>query len=199
MLKLSCDSKDISKAAKILKNGGVVVFPTDTVYGIGCDPYNERAVKVIYKIKKRDSKKLFPVLGYSIKDLEKIAEFSEKSKKIAQKFWPGPVTLILKIKDENIKKSLNLSDKIAVRVPKNRCILGLLKKCKLIVGTSANVSGTLSFNDPKECLSNLTGYDAFIDGGKIGSSGESTLIEVDEELKILREGAISKKEIMNLF
>ena len=128
MMNVSSDIKGIEIAAKSLQDGGVVVFPTDTVYGIGCDPYNANAVKTIYKIKKRDESKLFPVLGYSREDLEKIVEFNEKSKKIADKFWPGQVTLILKIKDEKIKKSLNLGEKIAVRIPKNKCVLSLLKK-----------------------------------------------------------------------
>jgi len=198
-LNVSCNSQGIAEAVKTLENGGVVVFPTDTVYGVGCDPYNENAVKKIYKIKRRDASKLLPVLGYSFKDLSNIVEFSEKSKKIAEKFWPGPVTLLLKIKDEKIIKSLNLDDKIAVRVPNNKCLLDLLEKCKLIVGTSANVSGTKSFNDSKECLSNFTGYDVFIDGGKIESRGESTLIEINEELKIIRKGIVSKEEILDLF
>jgi L-threonylcarbamoyladenylate synthase len=198
-LKVLCNSQGISEAVKTLENGGVIVFPSDTVYGVGCDPYNEDAVKKIYKIKRRDPSKLFPVLGNSFEELLKIAEFSEKSTKIAEKFWPGPVTLLLKIKDEKIKKSLHLDDKIAVRVPKNKCLLDLLEKCKLIVGTSANFSGTKSFNDPEECLSNFTGYDIFIDGGIIDSVGESTLIEINGELKILRRGIVSEKEILDFF
>ena len=180
MLNVSCDTKGVEIAVKTLQNGGVVVFPTDTVYGIGCDPYNADAIKTIYKIKKRDDSKLFPVLGYSREELEKIVEFDDKSKKIADKFWPGQVTLILKIKDEKIKKSLNLEEKIAVRIPKNRCIMSLLKNCKLLVGTSANISGTSSFKDPSECRNNITGYDVFIDDGIIQSSGESTVVEIDD-------------------
>jgi len=198
MLKVSCDTKGVEIAVKTLQNGGIVVFPTDTVYGIGCDPYNADAIKTIYKIKKRDDSKLFPVLGYSREELEKIVEFDDKSKKIADKFWPGQVTLILKIKDEKIKKSLNLEEKIAVRIPKNRCIMSLLKNCKLLVGTSANISGTSSFKDPSECRNNITGYDVFIDDGIIQSSGESTVVEIDDGIKILREGVVSKESILEI-
>ncbi len=198
MLKVSYDTKGIEIAVKTLQNGGIVVFPTDTVYGIGCDPYNADAIKTIYKIKKRDDSKLFPVLGYSREELEKIVEFDDKSKKIADKFWPGQVTLILKIKDEKIKKSLNLEEKIAVRIPKNRCIMSLLKNCKLLVGTSANISGTSSFKDPNECRNNITGYDVFIDDGIIQSSGESTVVEIDDGIKILREGVVSKESILEI-
>ncbi len=198
MLKVSCDTKGIKIAVKTLHNGGVVVFPTDTVYGIGCDPYNEDAIKTIYKIKKREYSKLFPVLGYSREELEKIVEFDDKSKKIADKFWPGQVTLILKIKDEKIKKSLKLEEKIAVRIPKNRCIMSLLKNCKLLVGTSANISGTSSFKDPGECINNITGYDVFIDDGIIQSSGESTVVEINDGVKILREGVVSAESILEV-
>ena len=138
-------------------------------------------------------------MGYSKNEISKIAVFNEKSEKIAEKFWPGQITLILKLKDEKIKKSLNLGDKIAVRVPDNQCILSILKECKLLVGTSANISGTLPFTDPNECAKNISGYDVFIDGGKISSTGESTVVEIGDDLKILREGGVSKQEIIDLF
>jgi len=198
-LKVNCDSEGIDIAINTIHRGGVVVFPTDTVYGMGCDPYSKDAVMSIYKIKKRHGSKFVPVLGYSKNEISKIAVFNEKSEKIAEKFWPGQITLILKLKDEKIKKSLNLGDKIAVRVPDNQCILSILKECKLLVGTSANISGTLPFTDPNECAKNISGYDVFIDGGKISSTGESTVIEIGDDLKILREGSVSKQEIINLF
>ena len=199
MLNVVCNAQGIELAVKTFHNGGLVVFPTDTVYGIGCDPYNSDAVNAIYKIKKRDKKKIFPVLGYSKDEIAKIAIFDEKLDRVAEKFWPGQVTLLLKIKEMTLKKSLKIEDKIAVRVPNNKCVLSLLKECKLIVGTSANISGMQSFKDPNECRSKFTGYDTFVDGGIISSIGESTIVEMDDKLKILREGTISEKEILNVF
>ncbi len=107
--------------------------------------------------------------------------------------------MILNLKDEKLKRSLNLDKKIAVRVPNNPCLLSILKECKLIVGTSANLSGAQSFNNPDECFKKIDGYDVFVDGGVISSKGESTVIELDKDLKILRQGIISKKEIMDIF
>jgi len=177
-----------------------VIFPTDTVYGIGCDPYNQKGVLSLYKIKKREKTKPFPVIGYSKKELEKIAEFDNKAEKIAEMFWPGPITLILKIKDENIKKSLGLGKKIAVRVPDNQCILSLLKECKLLVATSANISGNTSPVDPNDCERNLNGYDLLIDGGILSDNGESTIVEIDEgEVRIVRNGSISEEELKKIF
>ena len=199
-MKVSCDKDGVETAVKSIRNGGVILFPTDTVYGFGCDPYNPEAIKKIYKIKKRESSKLFPILAYSKKDLSDIVVFDEKSNKIAEKFWPGQVTLVLEIKDKKIKKSMNAQSKIAVRVPNNSCALALLKECKLLVGTSANVSGMSSFTNPDDCFDNISGYDIFVDGGTITGSGESTIVEVDDDkLVIHRKGAVSETEIMKLF
>ena len=199
-MKISCNNLDIQKTVQIINKGGIVIFPTDTVYGIGCDPYNQKGVLSLYKIKKREKTKPFPVIGYSKKELEKIAEFDNKAEKIAEMFWPGPITLILKIKDENIKKSLGLGKKIAVRVPDNQCILSLLKECKLLVATSANISGNTSPVDPNDCERNLNGYDLLIDGGILSDDGESTIVEIDEgEVRIVRNGSISEEELKKIF
>ena len=198
-MKISCNDVDIQIATKAINNGAIVIFPTDTVYGLGCNPYNHDAVLSLYEIKKRKKTKPFPVIGYSKKELEKIAEFNSLEEKIAEKFWPGPITLILKIKDKEIQKSLDLEGKIAVRVPNNQCVLALLKECKLLVGTSANISGTTPFNDPKECDKNLSGYDLLIDGGIISSQGESTIVEIENnDVKILRKGSVSEEMIKEL-
>ena len=196
---MKCDQEGINIAVKTIKNGGTIVFPTDTVYGIGCDPYNQNAIKSIYQIKKRIHSKLFPILGFSKKELLEVAIFDEKANKIADKYWPGQITLVLKLRDKKLKQILNLDDKIAVRVPNNECVLAILKECKLIVGTSANISGSQSFNNPEECVRNISGYDLFVDGGIISSKGESTVIEIDKELKVKRKGVISEEEIMELF
>ena len=199
-MKIPCNNLDIQKTVQIINKGGIVIFPTDTVYGIGCDPYNQKGVLSLYKIKKREKTKPFPVIGYSKKELEKIAEFDNKAEKIAEMFWPGPITLILKIKDENIKKSLGLGKKIAVRVPDNQCILSLLKECKLLVATSANISGNTSPVDPNDCERNLNGYDLLIDGGILSDNGESTIVEIDEgEVRIVRNGSISEEELKKIF
>jgi L-threonylcarbamoyladenylate synthase len=199
-MRVYCDLEGINIAVKSIREGGIVIFPTDTVYGIGCDPYNKEAVEKIYKIKKRKQEKLFPILGFSKNELSKIVNFDEKSNKIAEKFWPGQITLILPLKDKKLKASMNLMDKVAVRVPQNDCALSILEKCNLIVGTSANVSGLSSFTDPDECAKSISDYDVFVDGGKITGKGESTVVEIkDKEIEIIRKGNISKEEILNLF
>ncbi|MGB1665165.1 MAG: L-threonylcarbamoyladenylate synthase [Nitrosopumilus sp.] len=195
-MKVNCDNDGIKKVVEIFKNGGVIVFPTDTVYGIGCDPYNENAVKKIYEIKSRDKIKSLPVLAYSIDIVKQIVMIDKLTEKIVEKYWPGPLTLILKLKDQKLKKSLNLEEKIAIRIPNSECTLKLLKECNLLVGTSANVSGDSSFTDPQKCIENLKNYDAFVDGGTITSKGESTIIEIEnEKIHVIREGALKKEDI----
>ena len=196
VMKVNCDNNGIKKVVEIFKNGGVIVFPTDTVYGIGCDPYNENAVKKIYEIKSRDKIKSLPVLAYSIDIVKQIVMIDKLTEKIVEKYWPGPLTLILKLKDQKLKKSLNLEEKIAIRIPNSECTLKLLKECNLLVGTSANVSGDSSFTDPQKCIENLKNYDAFVDGGTITSKGESTIIEIEnEKIHVIREGALKKEDI----
>ena len=198
-MNVQCNEEGIKVALEAIKKGGVVVLPTDTVYGIGCDPYNHEAVKTIYKIRGREKTKLLPVLGYSKEEIEKIAFFDELSEKIANKFWPGAVTLILKVKKREIANSLNLKGKIAVRVPNHSCLLSLLKECKLLVGTSANLSGLPPFKDSSEIPSKISGYDVLLDGGKISDSAESTIVEViDNKLEIIREGKVKEKELMSI-
>ena len=197
MMRVDCDKEGINKAAKIISHGGIAIFPTDTVYGMGCDPYNKTSIEKIYKIKARDAAKSVPILTHSVETAEKIVQFDQLTRKIVEKNWPGPLTVILKVKDAKIKESLNLKNKIAIRIPDHKCTLELLKKCEFLVGTSANVSGDLPYTDPEKCLKNLQNYDVFVDGGTITSKGESTIIEIeDEEIKIIREGSLTKEEIL---
>jgi len=196
-MKVNCDDNGIKKSVEIIENGGIIVFPTDTVYGIGCNPYDANAVKKIYQIKSREKIKSLPVLASSIEIVKQISTIDEFTEKIIKKYWPGPLTLILKLKDKNLKKSLNLEDKIAVRIPNSVCTLKLLNKCNLIVGTSANVSGDSSFTNPQECMKNVKNYDVFVDGGTITSKGESTIIEIEnEKIHVIREGALKKEDIV---
>ena len=198
-MKVSCDSQGTEKAKQIIDNGGIVIFPTDTVYGIGCDPYNKTAVKKIYEIKSRKETKSMPILAYSKEVVSKIAKLDEHSEKLAKKFWPGPLTLILELSDDRLKKSLKINDSIAVRVPKNNCTLQILKKCNFLIGTSANITGKEPFTDPAECYQNLSDFDLFLDGGKILGGMPSTIVDArNGELKIIREGALTKKELMKI-
>ena len=195
-MKMDCNEKGIEKTWQIIKKGGIAIFPTDTVYGIGCNPYNINAVKKIYEIKSREKIKSLPVLAYSLDIVKEITCIDSFTEKIIKKYWPGPLTLILKLTDKKLKRSLKLDKKIAVRIPDSKCTLKLLEKCGLLVGTSANISGNSSYTNPNECIKNIKNYDIFLNGGTITSKGESTIIEIEnEKIKMIREGTLKIKDI----
>ena len=197
MKQVSSDSAGIASAIESIKNGGVVIFPTDTVYGIGCDPYNEGAVERIYGLKNRDNTKPLPILGYSKRILENIVEFDKTTNRITEKFWPGRLTIVLPLKDDKLKKLSRGTNTLAVRVPNNKCVLAFLKKCELVVGTSANISGKKPFTDPQNIENELIDCDIFLNDGIIHSSGASTVIKIEnEEITILRSGDISENDLV---
>lgn len=196
----SCSDDAVARCASIVKEGGVVVFPTDTIYGIGCDPFNDQAVGRIFAIKGRDEKKPLPVLAYNVKDAEKIVSLGITGMALAGKYWPGALTIVAPIVDLKISRRVTAGGRsLAVRVPANECVLSLLRRCRYIVGTSANPSGGRPLKSSQEVLdSSLDGYDALLDGGPVEKGVESTIVDVTGKPKVLREGAIKSKEVMEL-
>ena len=195
---VNCDENGINKIVNAYENGQIIAYPTDTVYGIGCNPFNKDSVSKIFDIKNREGGKRFPILGFSKKELEKIVEFNTIAEKISEKFWPGQITMLLPIRKE-INDKINNNGKLAVRVPNNECVLSILEQCKLIIGTSANISGEKSILDSNDCKTKLPEIDILVNGGKITTLGESTIVDfVDDQLKIIREGSISKDDIENI-
>ncbi|MGH9993951.1 MAG: L-threonylcarbamoyladenylate synthase, partial [Nitrososphaeraceae archaeon] len=187
--------------ANIVKNGGVIVYPTDTVYGIGCDPFNEKAVDRVFFVKRRVAEKALPVLSASLIDLENIVDVSVKVKKLARKFWPGPLTIICPISNKNIPPRLTANNSsLAVRIPGNLCTLSLLKLNRYLVGTSANISGQASAISPSQInTTSLASFDALLDGGTLNKYSHSTIIRFDDNddtLTVVRNGPISETDIV---
>jgi L-threonylcarbamoyladenylate synthase len=195
-----CSEDGVVRCALLVRNGGVVVFPTDTIYGIGCDPYNDSAVKRIFMIKGRDEKKPLPILTYSVQSAERIVSLSRTGRVLAERYWPGALTIVAPIIDHRISpKVMAGSSSLAVRVPANKCVLLLLRHCRYLVGTSANLSGEMALKSAQEVLdSELEGYDALLDGGAVEKGVESTIVDVEGKPKILREGAIKSSEVSQL-
>jgi L-threonylcarbamoyladenylate synthase len=196
-----CSEDAVASCALVVKNGGVVVYPTDTIYGIGCDPYNDLAVKRIFTIKGRNEKKPLPVLTYSMQDAERIVSLGRTGRTLAERYWPGALTIVAPTIDHRISPRIMAgSPSLAVRVPANNCVLLLLKHCRYLVGTSANLSGERALKSAQQVLdSRLEGYDALLDGGTVENGIESTIVSVEGKPKILREGAIKSREISHLF
>ncbi len=211
--RVPCIQQSMHDVGRTVRAGGVVVFPTDTVYGIGCSPYHGEAVRRIYEIKRRDPGKPLPILAGSAAELEGIASFGKIARRVAARFWPGRVTLVVGLRDAGVAESLGAGGgggkgtlgSVAVRVPDGGCVGSILQECGMLVGTSANVSGTGPFVDPDECIRNISGYDVFVDGGVIrGDGAESTIVDVTAadgeeggDVRILREGAVSGREVVD--
>ena len=204
---MRCDADGVGAAADAVRRGGVVAFPTDTVYGLGCDPLDASAVARVYGIKGRPSSKPLPVLGGSRDDLTRIADLGGRRGALASRFWPGPLTVLAPSKGDLLAPALAPGGVVAVRVPAGRCVGRLLEKCGLLAGTSANPSGGRPSTDPGECFEAVGELvDVFVDGGAIegpgpgAASAESTVVEVDARegrlgLRVAREGRIGRDDI----
>ncbi len=192
----------IENCANIVKDGGVIVFPTDTVYAVGCNPFNDNAVERIFHLKRRVPEKAMPVLCASLMDLENIVEVSDKVRRLARSFWPGPLTIICPLSNRNISPRLTANNSsLAVRIPGNSCTLSLLKFSRYLVGTSANISGQESVKSPSQInTSTLTDFDAVLDGGTLNKHPHSTIIRLDnsnnETLTVVRNGPITERDIV---
>lgn len=180
----------IKIAASVLRNGGLVAFPTETVYGLGANLLNKEAVGKIYRIKKRPKNKPLTVHIADIKAVKKmVGKIPSGAKRLAERCWPGPLTLVLK--DKRGRKT-------GFRMPDNRIAFLLIKKAGVpIVAPSANISGNRPPKSAKEVLRDLGGkIDMVLDGGKTRVGIESTVVDISGKgFRILREGAISKAQI----
>jgi L-threonylcarbamoyladenylate synthase len=113
-----CSEDAVARCALLVKNGGVVIFPTDTIYGIGCDPYNDAAVKRIFTIKDRDEKKPLPVLTYSVQNAERIVSLGRTGRMLAERYWPGALTIVAPIIDRRISAHV-MAGSTSVFLPAN--------------------------------------------------------------------------------
>jgi L-threonylcarbamoyladenylate synthase len=190
--------REIEKGVKILQKGGVIAFPTDTVYGLGADAFNSTAVERIYEIKNRPRHRQLPVL---IADVERLITLADPIPEIAwflaRRFWPGGLTLVLP-KTDSLPVYLAPGATIAVRVPNHPVCLAIIQHLgNPIIGTSANISGQPPALTADEVRQQLGGkIDFIINGGKCPGGKESTVVDISRESPIiLRQGIIPSHEI----
>ena len=199
MTVLKATQNNILKAAQTVKKGGTVVYPTETVYGLGCDPLNRQAVKRVLEVKGNRNKP-FPVLAANLADANKIAVVSVEGKKLATKFWPGPLTIIFPRKAVLSDVVTFGLDSVGVRIPNNDVALSLIRLSGgLLIGSSANRSGEKSPRSVQEMSEELKNMvDIVLDGGHTLQGTPSTVVDLSSDTpKILREGPINLKQILN--
>jgi len=198
------DSDQIQKVAGIVKAGGVIVYPTDTVYGIGCDPFNAIAVKRVLRMKRRGERQL-PILVSGEDKARAIVEVDATSLLLMKAFWPGALTIVLRRRAEMPSELTFGGGKLGVRMPNHGLALRIIEACGgVLTGTSANISGNPPARSVEELDSRLERrVDLVIDGGGSTLGIASTVVEIGPpgedrparaitpNVRILREGAIS--------
>ncbi len=192
---IQCNEQSIELAAGYVRDGEIIIYPTDTVYGLGCDPYNKDAVDKIFEIKDREKGKALPLLSHSLVEIDRIALLTDEIKKLAREFWPGALTVITYLKDDRLVYTLGVKDKIGVRIPDNHCALRLIEASNgMLVGTSANISGYKSVNNVKELDARLIERVKIVLDGGTTLGIESTVLDMIDK-RIVREGYIKKQQI----
>ncbi|MEE2975596.1 MAG: L-threonylcarbamoyladenylate synthase [Thermodesulfobacteriota bacterium] len=184
-----------------IKNGKTICYPTETLYGLGCAIDNDQAIAKLYEIKSREKEKKFSILFKDIKMLETYCEFNDTEKDLILHFMPGPLSMLLTIRDKNLIKDslIGSNNKINCRVSSHPFIINLFQHLDVpIISTSANISGEKNMFTFKKIYNTFHDLvDIIIDDGNIKSSSGSTIIELNgKEIKIIREGDIKEKDIM---
>jgi len=202
IIKINKNSPEVSKiklAAEVIKKGGLVAFPTETVYGLGADALNEKAVKKIFKVKGRPADDPIIVHVADRKELKRLAEeIPEEAEELIERFWPGPLTLVLKKTERVPKVTTGGLETVAVRMPDNAIALSLIKEAGTpIAAPSANLFGKPSPTSAKHVEHDLGGkVDLIIDGGSTRIGVESTVLDVTSSPPVLlRPGGVTLEEL----
>lgn len=189
----------ITSALEVLLSGGLVAFPTDTVYGVGSMAFHEKAVESIYIAKDRPMEKALPILIGDSTDLSKVAdEIPLFAMKLIARFWPGPLTVLVP-KKPTLPEAISATSTVGVRVPDHDVTRSLLRLAGPMAVTSANISGKDPPTTAQQVFEQLNGRIAMIiDGGETPGGIPSTLVDcTGDEIQVLREGPISREQLLN--
>ncbi len=189
----------IERVADVLVGGGVIGYPTETIYGIGCNAYDEKAVERIYQLKGRDRQKaMILVAGDIVQVSELVESIPSAAEKLIENFWPGPLTIVFNTSSRLKDFAFGKSKTIAIRIPDCAICLDLIRATGFpLVSTSANLSGQPAGVDAKQVAAAFGDQlDVIIDGGRTRESVPSTLVDITRTpARIVRQGAVSDLEI----
>jgi len=195
------DPNAMAAAMEVLARGGLVAFPTDTVYGVGAPAFSARSAERIYAAKGRQPEKALPILIADLDSAERVAEpLTGEVRRLARAFWPGPLTLVVR-KLPAVPESVSRGLTIGLRVPNHRVALELLRAGGPLAATSANLSGGPDPRSAEEVAAGLGGrVDLILDGGKVPGGRASTVIDCTVwPPKLIREGPLSLETILATF
>ena len=194
---LKIDRTSIVTAAEVVSKGGLVVFPTDTVYGLGCDPFDARAVARLFEAKGRSAKPV-PVLCSDESKAAELVDLGGAAGALAKRHWPGALTIVAPLKRDLPPALHQGSGSLGVRVPRGELCIALLRECGgWLTGTSANRSGGPSSRTVDHAVSQLDGRaDLFLDGGILNGE-ESTVVKFfGDSMVVLRQGRVGVTDAM---
>ncbi len=181
----------VKRVVECLKQGGVIAYPTDTIYGLGCDIFNKKGVKKIYQIKQRDPRKPFSFICADLSDVSNYAQVSNFAFKIMKRYLPGPYTFVLEA-SRVVPDLLTTRQKtVGIRIPNNAIALSIVRELgHPIVTTSVNVTGADSHCDPA-VIEEQVGkqLDLVIDGGSLLGEQSTVISLIDDKIEILRQGS----------
>jgi len=180
----------IEQIVEVLKNGGIIVYPTDTIYGLGCDIFNKKAVAKIYQIKKREKKKPMSIICTDLKEIAKYAVIPDYAFMLLKKCLPGPYTFILKARSQTPKTVLSKNKTVGIRIPDNKICLEIVKKLgNPIITTSLNISGQKVLTNPNQLTKEMSSkLDLIVDAGTLNQE-PSSIIDLSSTVPIiLRKG-----------
>jgi len=190
---------NISNAVAALRRGEVIVFPTETLYGLGADALNFTAVDKIFQLKGRDPNNPFPVLVSDRSMLNSLVEnISPLAERLVERFWPGPLTLVLPARNDIPRPLVNSTGGVGVRISSQPIAREIVKMLgRPLTATSANPSGQPGAHTVAQARAYFSGkIDIFVDGGELASRTGSTVAAVaDNKIKIIRAGEIAKSEL----
>lgn len=182
--------RHINRVVETLRQGGVIAYPTDTIYGIGCDIFNRKGVRKIYQIKQRDPRKPFSFICADLSDVSNYAQVSNFAYKIMRRHLPGPYTFVLEA-TRAVPDLLTTRQKtVGIRIPDNPIALSIVKELgHPLVTTSVNVSGEDIMNDPYDIHQELGNHlDVVVDGGIVTGDPSTIISLIDDRVELLREG-----------
>ena len=196
------DNDLMKEAAKIIKSGGLVAFPTETVYGLGANGLDQEAVKKIFIAKGRPQDNPLILHVHSIDQVKELVDdIPDLAKKCMKEFWPGPLTILLKRSNKVLDVITAGLQTVAIRMPENNIALDLIKLSKTpIAAPSANTSGRPSPTSAKHVVEDLSGkVDMIIDGGSTGIGLESTVLDLSTDIPmILRPGGVTEEDLRKI-
>ena len=183
--------RQINRIVDLLRQGGIIVYPTDTIYGLGCDIFNSKGIKRIFQVKQRDQRKPFSFICSDISDVANYCQVSNFAYKILKRHLPGPFTFVLDATRQVPDLLMTKQKTVGIRIPDNPIALAIVRELgHPLVTTSANTSGDDPVNDPVEIESRFgKSIDMVVDGGVLMGDSSTVISLVDDNIEVIREGS----------